>query len=59
MDGRAGLLGIVSEKDVLRASPSPATTLSIFEVSYLLHRLTVEDIMTRDVVTVTEDTPLE
>jgi acetoin utilization protein AcuB len=59
VDGKGRLLGIVSEKDVLRASPSPATTLSIFEVSYLLHRLTVEDIMTRDVVTVTEDTPLE
>ncbi|NPV09405.1 MAG: CBS domain-containing protein [Anaerolineae bacterium] len=59
VDGRGRLVGIVSEKDVLRASPSPATTLSIFEVSYLLHRLTVGDIMTREVVTVREDTPLE
>jgi len=59
VDSRGRLVGIVSEKDVLRASPSPATTLSIYEVSYLLHRLTVGEIMARDVVTVTEETPLE
>ncbi|MHB0876528.1 MAG: CBS domain-containing protein [Anaerolineae bacterium] len=56
-DGR--LLGIVSEKDLLHAAPSDATTLSIFEVTYLLNRLTVGRVMTRDVITVTEDTPLE
>ena len=59
VDGRGRLAGIVSEKDVLRASPSQATTLSIYEVSYLLQRLPVSEIMARDVVTVIEDTPLE
>ncbi len=59
VDGKGRLVGIVSEKDVLRASPSEATTLSIYEVSYLLQRLTVAEIMAREVVTVTEDTPLE
>ncbi len=59
VDERGRLLGIVSEKDLLKASPSQATTLSIFEVSYLLHRLTVAKVMTKDVVTVSEDTPLE
>jgi len=59
VDNRGRLAGIVSEKDVLRASPSQATTLSIYEVSYLLQRLTVSEIMARDVVTVIEDTPLE
>ena len=33
-DGR--LVGIVVEKDLLYASPSPATSLSVFEVHYLL-----------------------
>lgn len=59
VDGRGHLLGIVSEKDLLRASPSDATTLSIYEVTYLLNRLTVAKVMTKDVITVTPDTPLE
>jgi acetoin utilization protein AcuB len=53
------LVGIVSMKDLLNASPSQATTLSVWELNYLLSKLTVEPIMTRDVYTVTEDTPIE
>jgi acetoin utilization protein AcuB len=59
VDKHGKLVGIVLEKDLLYASPSPATTLSIFEVHTLLAKLTVDDIMTRDVITVTEDVPLE
>lgn len=53
------LVGIVSEKDLLNASPSPATTLSVWEMNYLLSKLTVSEVMTKDVITVTEDTPIE
>jgi len=53
------LVGIVSEKDLLNASPSPATTLSIWELNYLLSKITVEEVMTKKVLTVTEDTPIE
>jgi acetoin utilization protein AcuB len=56
-DGR--LIGIVSEKDLLYASPSPATSLSIYEMHYLLSNLKVEELMTTDVITVTPDVPLE
>ena len=56
---RGELVGIVTEAELLKASPSEATSLSIYEVSYLLSKLTVERVMTRKVVTVTEDTPLE
>lgn len=59
VDGEGRLLGIVSEKDLLRAAPSEASALSIYEISYLLHRLTVGRVMTRQVTTVDEDTPLE
>jgi acetoin utilization protein AcuB len=59
VDSKGRLVGIVSEKDLLRAAPSPATALSIFEITYLLHKLTVGEVMTRGVVTVTADTPLE
>ncbi|HUX76791.1 MAG TPA: CBS and ACT domain-containing protein [Anaerolineae bacterium] len=53
------LVGIVSELDLLKASPSPATSLSIYELPYLLSRIKMRDIMTKDVVTATEDMPLE
>ncbi len=59
VDGRGQLVGIVSEKDLLNASPSPATSLSIWELHYLLAKLTVERVMTREVITVTEDTVIE
>jgi acetoin utilization protein AcuB len=56
---RGELVGIVTEGDLLKASPSEATSLSIFEVTYLLGKLTIDRIMSKEVVTVTEDTPLE
>ena len=59
LDTGGRLVGIVSEKDMLYASPSPATSLSIFELHYLLAKLAVKDIMIREVVTTTGDTPLE
>ncbi len=59
VDKHGKLVGIVSELDLLKVSPSPATTLSIYEIPYLLARIKMRDIMTRNVITVTEDTPLE
>ncbi|HID88545.1 MAG TPA: CBS domain-containing protein [Anaerolineales bacterium] len=59
VDKQGRLVGIVSELDLLKVSPSPATSLSIYEIPYLLAKIKMRDIMTRDVITVTEDTPLE
>lgn len=59
VDKRGKLVGIVSEKDLLYASPSPATALNIHELHYLLSKITIKDIMTRKVITVEETTPLE
>ena len=56
-DGK--LIGIISDKDLLNAAPSDATSLSVWELNYLLGKITVSEIMTKDVFTVTEDTPLE
>jgi acetoin utilization protein AcuB len=53
------LLGIVSERDLLHAAPSPATSLSVWEMNYLLSKLKVEQLMAARVVTVTPGTPLE
>lgn len=59
VDEKGKLVGVVAERDLLHASPSDATSLSVWEVNYLLSKITVEGIMTRDVTTVSEDTPLE
>jgi acetoin utilization protein AcuB len=53
------LVGIVAERDLLHASPSDATTLSVWELNYLLSKVKVQGVMTREVITVTADTPLE
>ncbi|MGE5552738.1 MAG: CBS and ACT domain-containing protein [Betaproteobacteria bacterium] len=45
------LVGIVTQLDLMRVAPSPATTLSIFELNGLLARMPVKDVMTRDVYT--------
>ena len=59
VDKRGRLIGIVSERDLLHAAPSDATSLNIWEVHYLVSKITVEKVMTRKVTTITEDTPLE
>jgi acetoin utilization protein AcuB len=59
LDRHGKLVGIVSEKDLLYASPSPVSSLSVWEIHYLLSRLKVEEVMTQQVITITEDTPLE
>jgi acetoin utilization protein AcuB len=53
------LVGIISDKDLLNAAPSDATSLSVWELNYLLGKITVGEIMTKKVITVTPDTPIE
>jgi acetoin utilization protein AcuB len=53
------LVGIISDKDMLNASPASTTSLSVWEINYLLSKITVRDVMTRNVLTVTENTPIE
>lgn len=52
------LVGIITIGDVREASPSDATTLSIWELNYLWAQLTVEKVMTRNVMTVNPETPI-
>ena len=59
LDKAGKLVGIVAEKDLLYVSPSPATSLSIHELHYLISKIKVQSVMTEDVITVTEYTPLE
>ena len=59
VDSACKIVGIVSERDMLHASPSPATSLSVWEVNYLLWKLKISDIMTHNVLTINQDTPIE
>ncbi|MFW6082634.1 MAG: CBS domain-containing protein [Chloroflexota bacterium] len=59
VDKKGKLVGIVARDDLLYASPSPVTSLSMWEITYLMSQVTVEEAMTKDVLTVPEDTPLE
>jgi len=51
--------GVVTEKMLLTVSPSPATSLSIYELNYLLAKMTVEDAMVHKVIKVSPDTTIE
>jgi len=53
------LVGIVTERRLGNVSPSKATSLTVWEVSYLLNTTPVKDIMERDVSTVSPDTTVE
>ena len=56
---RGKLVGLVTKDRLLRAAPSSATSLNVWELTYLLSKMTVAEIMERDVVTVTPDTTVE
>jgi len=53
------LIGMISRDGITRASPSPATSLSVWEINYLVAKMTVKDIMSKTLVTVTPDTTVE
>ncbi len=53
------LIGIVTDKDLKDAMPSKATTLSVWEMSYLLAKLTVREVMATEVLTVNSLETLE
>lgn len=50
------LVGMITDRDLRSVLPSPATSLAMGELTYLLDQLTVNDVMSRFVITVTPDT---
>ena len=59
VDKRGRLIGIVTRTDLMRASPSAATTLTVHEANYLLAHLQVKEAMTSPAITVPQEAPLE
>ncbi len=59
LDKKGKLVGVITRTDLLHASPSSATTLSVFEINYLLANLHVSEVMSSPPITVSEEAPLE
>jgi acetoin utilization protein AcuB len=59
IDTKGKLVGIVTEQDLLHASASSVTTLSVWEIPSLLAKITVGMVMVKNVATVKDDTPVE
>ena len=53
------LVGLVTKHMLLEAAPSPATSLSIYELHYLLAKMTVDEIMVKNPFTISPDMPAE
>ncbi len=49
---RGKLIGVVSDRDLKQAAPSGATTLDVYELNYLLLKMTVRDLIKRDPITI-------
>lgn len=59
LDSSKRLIGIITKNDIQKASPSEATTLDMFEIGYLLSKLTVGKFMTKKVISVQETEVVE
>ncbi len=59
VDGSNKLVGLVTEGLIASNTPNSSTSLSVFELNYLLNKLTIKDIMIRDVITIDKEALLE
>ena len=59
VDKQGKLLGLITEGVITSNTPNNSTSLSMYELNYLLNKLEVKDIMIKDVITVKEDALLE
>lgn len=59
VDKTGSLVGIITANDLQRAAPSDATTLDVYELGYLLNKLTVEQTMVKKVITVSDTETVE
>lgn len=59
LDKKGKLVGVITEKDILHATPSPVSSLSVYEMPYMLSKLKVSDLMSKNVRTVSPDTTVE
>ena len=59
LDSSKRLIGIITKNDIVKVSPSEATTLDMYEISSLLAKLTCGKFMSKNVITVSETEVVE
>jgi len=59
LDEHENLIGLITQRALLRALPSDVSGFSRFEISYLLAKIKAKDVMTTDVITIDEDLAIE
>ncbi|MEE3424179.1 MAG: CBS domain-containing protein [Erysipelotrichaceae bacterium] len=59
VDKNGKLAGLITEGVITSNTPNNSTSLSVFELNYLLNKLTIKDIMIKDVITIGKDALLE
>ena len=59
LNKNGGLVGLITRADLLKAAPSSATCLDMYEISYLLAKLSVEKVMVKNVITVQDSEVVE
>jgi acetoin utilization protein AcuB len=59
LDDSGNLIGVITKTDLKKTMPSNATTLDIYELSYLLSKITVEKVMKKDPITIQKDATIE
>jgi len=59
LDKNNALVGLVTREDLIKAGPSAATSLDMYEISYLLSKMMVKDVMEKNVITVDENEVVE
>jgi len=59
LDKNSNLVGLLTKKDLLKAGPSPATSLDMYEISYLISKMIAKDVMEKAVITVGENEVVE
>jgi len=59
LDKNNALVGLMTKKDLMKAGPSPATSLDVYEISYLISKMTAKDVMEKAVITVGENEVVE
>jgi acetoin utilization protein AcuB len=59
IDENGNLMGLVTQRSLLRALPSDVRGFSRFEISYILSKIKAKDVMTKDVITINQDIAIE
>ena len=59
LDDSGKLIGVITKTDLKKTMPSDATTLDIYELSYLLSKITVEKVMKKSPITIQKDATIE